>query len=182
MSMIAWRCRIGLLLMGGFLLCLVIVAGCGGAGTDTNAAATNQGAAVKRTKKGFGSGVVEATLHPVGKMPEAKGKFQYIARLNETRLINLRVTGLDPVSGERQYAVWQKGSRWDMVLLATWHVGHDASQRFLEDGSRTTLLITKVGDHARLEEARNSYEHIYIGIPVLEGKITGPLIGINEGS
>lgn len=159
---------------------------------EAKVAATTDETNVKTTKKGFGSGTVEAALRPVGDNDQAAGRFQYTARLDESRLIKLRATGLDPASGDRQYAVWQKGSRRDMVLLSTWHVGADgrlveswepnsASQRFLEDGSRTKLLITKVGDVARLSEARNSYDHIYIGNPVLEGAITGPLVGFKEG-
>jgi hypothetical protein len=189
-------------LLVGALAIAVFGAGCGGgdSSSDPTAAAndeaqveaTSDATDVKITKKGFGSGTVTAVLRPVDDGSEAAGRFQYTTKLNESRLIKLRATGLDPASGNRQYAVWQKGSRRDMVLLATWHVGADgrlkeswepnsASQRFLEDGSRTTLLITKVGDIARLSEARNSYDHIYIGNPVLEGAITGPLVGFKEG-
>jgi hypothetical protein len=161
--------------------------------TADNESAGSEEPAVKTTKKGFGSGTVTAVLHPVGDNSEATGDFEYTARLDETRLIKLQATGLEPASGDRQYAVWQKASRGDMVLLSTWHVGADgrlveswepnsASQRFLEDGSRTKLLITKVGDTTRLSEATNSYEHIYIGTPVLEGTITGPLVGFKETS
>jgi hypothetical protein len=188
------------------LICLLVSAvgiaalgaGCGG-GDSSSDAPTREGTAaaiaadpnVKTTKKGFGTGTVEAVLHPVGESAEATGQFQYTVEFDESRLIELQAAGLEPASGDRQYAVWQKDSRRDMVLLATWHVGADgrlheswepnsASQRFLEDGSRTKLLITKVGDSARLSEARNSYDHIYIGIPVLEGDITGPLVGLKE--
>lgn len=168
----------------------------GGEGEESEPAADSEPAsgeepAVKTTKKGFGTGTVEAALHPVGDNSDASGHFEYTARLDETRLIKLRASGLEPAAGDRQYAVWQKASRGDMVLLSTWHVGADgrlveswepnsASQRFLEDGSRTKLLITKVGDTTRLSEATNSYEHIYIGTPVLEGDITGPLVGFKE--
>jgi hypothetical protein len=186
-------------LLLGALAIAALGAGCGG-GDSSSAAATGEATVaatsgdpnVKTTKKGFGTGTVEAALHPVGENAEASGWFQYTVELDESRLIKLQAAGLDPASGDRQYAVWQKDSRRDMVLLATWHVGADgrldeswepnsASQRFLEDGSRTKLLITKVGDNARLSEARNSYDHVYIGIPVLEGSIAGPLVGLKEG-
>lgn len=135
-----------------------------------------------------------AVLHPVGDI-EATGTARYLKEPDGSPLMRLRVQGLEPVSGDRQYVVWQKHSRDDMYLLATWTVGKDgrlvetwspnfASLQYLERGLRTKLLITKVELNDRLYEppaSDDSYKHTYIGRPVLEGSFTGALVGSEEG-
>ncbi|HET9198304.1 MAG TPA: hypothetical protein VFN92_08640 [Solirubrobacterales bacterium] len=134
-----------------------------------------------------------AVLHPLGNV-KASGTARYLKRPDGTPLIKLRVEGLEPVSGDRQYVVWQKRSRNDMILLATWFVGEDrrlnetwspnfASLQYLELGLRTKLLITKVEFNDRLYErpaTDNSYIHSFIGRPVLEGDFEGALVGVSE--
>lgn len=164
---------------------IAIAAGCGadeGSDSSTTSAATVMPIA---------AGTAQAVLRPVGGAT-ARGGADYVKKPDETRLIRLHATGFEPASGQQQYAVWQKHSRDDMVLLATWRVGdngrlvetwepNSASLRFLEDGTRTKLLITRVGDISRLSEAKDSYDHIYIGEPVLEGTFTGSLVGARLG-
>jgi hypothetical protein len=126
---------------------------------------------------------------------EASGTARYLKTKDGLPLLKLRAEGLEPASGDRQYVVWQKHSRDDMYMLATWTVGKDgrlvetwspnfASLQYLERGLRTKLLITKVELNDRLYEpaaSDNSYKHSFIGRPVLEGDFTGALVGAEEG-
>ncbi len=174
-------------MFAGALLVALFVTGCGGGDSESNVAAT-------ATDTIRHSGPTVAVLQPVGEM-RAAGTARYSVNSDGSRSISLNIHGLEPAAWNRQYVVWQKHSRNDMVILATWPVGADrrlveswepnsASQRFLEDGSRTKLLITRIELNDRLTEpgaARNSYEHVVIGKPVLEGQFEGALVGAREG-
>lgn len=181
----------------GLLIALALgialpASGCGG-GSGSNVAATS--AANTTTQAIRHSGPTVAVLHPVGDV-KASGTARYRKGPDGSPLLELRARGLEPVSGDRQYVVWQKHSRNDMVLLATWVVGKDgrlvetwspsfASLQYLELGLRTKLLITKVELNDRLYEpstSDNSYKHSFIGHPVLEGDFTGALVGSKEQS
>lgn len=171
-------------LTGGLLaliLLLALASGCGGGSTTTTTTAP------KRT-----TGPTVAVLQPVDGS-EASGRALYSKRPDGTPSIRMRLEGLEPVSGSARYVVWQKHSRDDMVLLAAWPVGEDqrlskvwqpsfASLAYLEGGLRTKLLITRIGNLARIFSAsENSYVHDVIGQPVLEGDFEGALVGAPEG-
>jgi hypothetical protein len=175
-------------LRGGLLLCALAAAllliGCGGdSDSDSNVAATAE-STIRET------GPTVAVLRPVGNS-EATGTAHYSKKADGFPLIRLRAHGLEPVSGDRQYIVWQKRSRNDMVMMATWYVGKDGRLvedmepnisflQYLERGLRTKLMISRINNNDRLYEpgaSRNSYEHNVIGTPVLEGQFEGALVG-----
>jgi hypothetical protein len=172
----------------GTLVFALLLTGCGsGSDSDSNVAVT----ASSSTRE---TGPTVAALRPVGDS-QATGTARYSKGPDGSPSIRLRADGLAPTSGAQQYVVWQKHSRDDMVLLATWPVGADgklveawepssASLGYLEGGLRTKLLITKVEDNAQLSApgaAENSYVHHFIGRPVLEGQFEGALVGSTEG-
>jgi hypothetical protein len=185
-----WRAACGLLVA---VLMLAIAPGCGSGSSDDDASAADEAGQTAPTPKRT-TGPTEAILRPVGEM-KAKGHALYIKKPDGTPFIVLRGQGLKPASGDHQYIVWQKHSRDDMVLLATWVVGKNqrlseewapssASLAYLEDGLRTKLLITRIELNDRLYEAgasENSYVHHVIGRPVLEGQFEGALVGATEG-
>lgn len=174
--------------MAACALVIAAFAGCGGGsdGATTVAETVDQ----ETTTPARTSGPTEAVLHPLGGS-KATGRARYLKKADGTPFIRIRAQGLEPVSGDRQYIVWQKRSRDDMVMLATWYVGKDrrldeswepssASLAYLEDGLRTKLLVTKIEVNDRLYEpgaSKNSYVHYVIGHPVLEGNFTGALVG-----
>lgn len=180
--------------LAAWALVVAALTGCGGGSSDSDttvAETVNQETAIiART-----SGPTEAVLHPLGG-GKATGRARYMKKADGTPFIEIRARGLEPVSGDRQYIVWQKRSRDDMVMLATWYVGKDrrldeswepssASLGYLEDGLRTKLLITKIEVNDRLYEpgaSKNSYVHYIIGHPVLEGDFTGSLVGATAES
>lgn len=172
---------------GSFLAALLLVPlliGCGGdSDSESNVAATAT-TTIRET------GPTVAVLRPVGDV-QATGTARYVKKPDGFPLIKLRAHGLEPASGDRQYIIWQKRSRNDMVMMATWYVGDDrrlvedmepnvSFLQYLERGLRTKLLITKINNNDRLYEpgaSENSYKHNVIGTPVLEGQFEGALVG-----
>jgi len=170
------------------LLLVILATGCGGSGSSDPAAAAAAAQSIE-------SGPTEAALHPVGD-GEAQGRIVYVKKPPRGGLLKIRLKGLEPISGEKQYVVWLMSARDDMVCLATYYVGRDEKLfanlepnpihlRTLEDGSKTQVLITKVNSDDRLreaiDEAPDAYNPTLIGDPLLRGVMSGPLVDATEG-
>lgn len=176
-----------LLAVGISLLAVpALILGCGsGTPSSTNAAATTSPAKSRET------GPTEAVLHPVG-ASQASGRVVYVKKSPGEPLLKIRAEGLEPVAGERQYVIWQMASRHHMLSFATYYVGKDGrlsenlepnpeSLAFLEEGSTTQFLITKIDNDDALREAMweapNYLDPPFIGKRILQGTFTGPLVG-----
>jgi len=176
----------------GALVAALVMAGCGGSDSEEAGGSTDTVAATEaaETTKQPESGPTEADLEPVGDNT-ASGTARYKIKPNSTPVLQLRLKGLDPVSGNSQYSIWMVGSRHDMVTIATYYVGKSGrlsqdlrnveSFVFVEDGSKTQILITKVNDANRLREAMSEssdpWDPPLIGEPVLRGDFTGAFVG-----
>lgn len=179
------------------LLAAALIAGCGGGnGGQTNAATpasdTNgQGAAANIHT----SGPTEADLHPAGNS-NASGTVLYKKTPAGTPLLKIELKGLSATTGEEKYVIWQASSPHDMVPLATYTVTGDGklsenlqasyeSLAFLEDGSRTELVVTKVKDDDPWREGlgrggHGPYDPAVPGTVILQGPFTGSLVGRTE--
>jgi hypothetical protein len=120
------------------------------------------------------------------------GTVVYVRRGSGLPVVKIRLKGLERATGEKQYFMWQMGSRDNMVSIASYHVpGGDElsvhlepnpeSLSFLEDGTTTEFLVTKVLNDDRFfaaqEKAPSASEPAVIGEPVARGAFTGPLAG-----
>lgn len=173
-----------------------VLAGCGGGSSGSNAAGTTQGAAREESaasERGSGAtGPTKAILHPLGDSG-VTGTVLFVKQAQTGfPLLKVRLRGVRRATGETQYALWQLGSRRNMVSLATYHVPHGSTLseeleanpevvQFLEDGSTTEMLITKVPNDDYLfkteERATDATDPPYIGQPVARGAYRGPLVG-----
>lgn len=174
------------------LIMTVLAVGCGGSGSDEDTGSTDSVKATEaaETTQKPESGPTEAVLEPVGDNT-ASGTARYLLRPNSTPVLQLRAKGLDRATGERQYSVWAVGDRHDMVMLAAYYVSKSGrlsqdlknveSYVFVEDESKTELLITKVNNDDRVREAlwesENPWDPPLIGEPVLRGTFTGSFVG-----
>jgi hypothetical protein len=104
----------------------------------------------------------------------------------------VRVEGLQPSTNGGQYVVWLLSERHDMVPLYSYPVGktgvfdHEWKPNPLhvgtiENGERDKFMVTLAKNDAEhedsLEGGSNAYDPPFIGEPVVEGPITGPLAG-----
>lgn len=175
---------LSVLVAGAFV---VFAAGCGSSGSsDSNAAAT-----VKPVQKHAESGPTEAVLQPVGDSG-VSGKVVYVKQASGIPLMKIRLRGVKKATGETQYFIWQLGDRHHMTTFASYHVPHGSklsvnlepspeSLAWLEDGSKTQMLITRVTNDDRFfesqEEWSNGEDPTEIGVPVARGTFTGALVG-----
>jgi len=124
------------------------------------------------------------------------GTVVYVKRSSGLPLMKISMSGLEQATGEKQYLLWQMGSRHNMVSFASYHVPNGGklsvnlepnpeSLSFLEDGSTTEFLVTKINNDDRFfaatEKAPSASDPAQIGEPVARGTFTGPLVG-SEGS
>jgi hypothetical protein len=180
---------VGLLLACGLLA--ACVAGCGGGDSDAGTSAAEtvepQTTTPQRT-----SGPTRAVLQPVDDST-ASGTISFTKKQDGMPLIKVRLEGLDPISGEEQYVIWQLGSRHDMLPVASYYAGKDGRVdediessfepfQFLEDGSKTKILVTYVPQDDDWREglsggSQGGWDPLVVGKPLLEGPITGSLVG-----
>jgi hypothetical protein len=157
--------------------------GCGSSGS--NAATAETDPAVPK------AGPTEAVLRSVGGSG-VTGTVVYRKQSSGLPLMKLRLEGLERATGEKQYFIWQMGSRHNMVSFASYHVPkggklsvslepNPESLSFLEDGSTTEFLVTKVLNDDRFfaaaEKNPSASDPAQIGEPVARGAFTGPLVG-----
>jgi hypothetical protein len=177
-------------MIAGLVACAlaVLLSGCGGGGSATTVT-------VEVTKPSVTSRPTEAALKPVGDQ-NAQGTALY--SLNPSRIPALQVDlkGLEPVSGPARYAVWIYGDRHDLVILGAFQTDKQGkisarfetveAYSFVEEGTKTELLVTQIGDTDRVTEgiakADNPWDPPDIGEPVLQGKFEGPFVGSSEPS
>jgi hypothetical protein len=168
-------------LLAGVLIAAVLAAGCGG--SSETVTVTVEAAQAEL-------GPTEAVLKPVGDQ-SATGTARY--SLNPSRIPALKVDieGLSPTSGKQRYGVWMYGNRHDMVMLGAFQVKGDGklsrgfetveSYTFIEEGSKTELLVTMIGDVDRVSEGiaedGSPWDPATIGQPVLRGEFEGPFVG-----
>jgi hypothetical protein len=179
--------RLGAVLLCGLALA-ALAAGCGG-GDESESTPTI--AKAPSAPKQVESGPTEAVLQPVGDS-KASGTVHYLKKPDGTPLLKIRAQGLEPTTREEKYVIWQISSPQDMVPLATYTVGNNGrlnenlnagfeSIAFLEDGSRTELVISKVGDddlwREGLGQEPGTYNPAVKGQFILQGPLTGSLVG-----
>jgi hypothetical protein len=161
----------------------LLLLGCGGTGSGSATA----GDAPKRRS----SGPTEAVLRSLGDSG-VTGTVVYEKQSTGLPLMKIRLNGLERATGEKQYFIWQMGSRDNMVSFASYHAPdggklsvnlepNPESLSFLEDGSTTEFLVTKVNNDDRFfaaaEKAPSASDPAQIGEPVARGTFTGPLVG-----
>lgn len=164
----------------------LLLAGCGGESGSATADAT---------AKARPSGPTEAALRELGGSG-VSGTVVYVKQSSGLPMMKIRLKGLERATGEKQYFMWQMGSRHNMVSFASYHVPdggklsvnlepNPESLSFLEDESTTEFLVTKVNNDDRffeaLEKAPSASDPAQIGEPVARGTFTGPLVG-SKGS
>jgi len=171
-------------MLGACALLLVVMAiGCGS--TGSNAATADNDPA------GWDSGPTKAVLKPLGNSG-VTGTVVYVKQGSALPVMKIRLKGLERATGEKQYFIWQMGSRHNMVSFASYHVPkggklsvdlepNPESLSFLEDGSTTEFLVTKVLNDDRFfeaeEKAPSATDPAQIGEPVARGTFTGALVG-----
>jgi hypothetical protein len=171
-------------LLAAALVAAVLLAGCGGSTTTT--------VTVEATEAE--SGPTEAVLKPVGDQSAAKGTARYSLNPNRVPALHVELEGLEPVSGAARYGVWMYGDRHDMVMLGAFQTDANGrisrqfetieSYTFVEEGSKTELLVTKVGDIDKvgegIAEGGSPWDPAIIGEPVLQGPFEGPFVRSSE--
>jgi hypothetical protein len=180
--------------LAGALVIAALVSGCGGSGSTDESPATAEATEAAETRRKVHPGETEALLEPTGES-SARGTARYQIRPNSTPVLHVEAAGLKPVSGKSRYAIWIVGDRHDMVNLAGFQVGEDGhlsrqletpeSYIFVEEGSKTELLVTKVDDINQvsrgISESGDPWDPPIIGEPVLEGTFEGPFVGSPDG-
>jgi hypothetical protein len=169
--------------LGILSLVALLLLGCGGSDSES--------ATAESPPKGDGSGPTEAVLRSLGNSG-VTGTVVYEKQSSGLPVMKIRLTGLQPAGGEKQYFMWQMGSRHNMVSFASYHVPRSGklsvdlepnpeSLSFLEDGSTTEFMVTKVLNDDRFfaaqERAPSASEPAVIGEPVARGTFIGPLVG-----
>jgi hypothetical protein len=176
-------------LVAGLVACAiaVLVCGCGGSSVTT--------VTVEATESAAPAQPTEAVLKPVGDQ-NASGTAVY--SLNPSRIPALQVDleGLEPVSGPARYAIWMYGDRHDLVILGAFQTDKQGkisarfetteAYSFVEEGTKTELLVTKLGNTDRVTEgiakANSPWDPPTIGERVLQGKFEGPFVGSSKAS
>jgi hypothetical protein len=165
-----------------FALLLALAAGCGGGDSDATGAAT---------KEGEKSGPTVAVMKPVGDNT-ASGTITYSKQASGAPLVKVDMEGLEAVSGDTQYVIWQMADRHNMVSIASYFVEgngrmfeaiepNPAHLGALESGEKTTMLVTKIPDddvfRESFGETEDPWDPATIGEQIAKGKFTGPLAG-----
>jgi uncharacterized membrane protein len=176
------------LLLWLIALAALLIVGCGDGGSNSATAGAAPG-----TPK---SGPTEAVLRSLGGS-DVTGTVVYVKQSSGLPVMKIRLQGLERARGEKQYFIWQMGSRHNMVSFASYHVPNGyklsvnlkpnpESLSFLEDGSTTELLVTKVNNDdlffAAAEKAPSANDPGQIGEPVARGAFAGPLVGSAGGA
>lgn len=171
-------------LLGGCVLAFAVIAG--GCGGGSSAATAETGGPTARS-----AGPTEAVLRSLGGSG-VTGTVVYVKQSSGLPVMKIRLQGLERATGEKQYFIWQLGSRHNMVSFASYHVPaggslsvklepNPESLSFLEDGSTTEFLVTKVLNDDRFfaaaEKNPSATDPAQIGEPVARGAFAGPLVG-----
>jgi hypothetical protein len=167
-------------LLASALIAAVLASGCGGS-TET-VTVTVEAAQAE-------SGPTEAVLEPVGDQ-SATGTARYSLNPNRIPALQVELEGLTPTKGSQRYGVRMYGDRHDMVMLGAFEVKGDGklsrgfetleAYTFVEEGSKTELLITEISDVDQVSEGiaedGSPWDPATIGQPVLRGKFEGPFV------
>jgi len=195
MSGLCHRKKLGLRdCLAGALVCAALVSGCGGSTSTDESPGTAEATEAAETRRKVHPGETEALLEPAGES-SARGTARYQTRPDNTPVLHVEASGLEPVSGASRYAIWMYGDRHDMVNLAAFQVDEDGrlsrqletpeSYAFVEDGSKTELLVTKVDNIDKIgegiAESGDPWDPPIIGETVLEGTFEGPFVGSAKG-
>jgi hypothetical protein len=136
------------------------------------------------------SGQTGAVLAPVGEIEASGTALVLRSKPGAPARFKVRVEGLEPSKNGGQYVVWLTTERHDMVPLYSYPVGktgvfdHEWKPNplhvgFIEEGKKDKFVMTlaKTGDEHEdtLEGGSTAYDPPFIGQPVLEGDIAGPL-------
>jgi len=181
--------------LAGALVLAALVCGCGGSSSAGGSATGVKTTEAVETRRKVHPGKTEALLEPIEES-SAQGTARYQIRAHSTPVLHVEAAGLEPVSGKSRYAIWIVGDRHDMVNLAGFQVGGDGrlsrqletpeSYIFVEEGSKTELLVTKVDDFNRvgqgISESGDPWDPPLIGEPVLQGTFEGPFVGSPGGT
>lgn len=172
------------------LLLAVLVSGCGGSSSTAASTTAVEATETVEPRRKVHPGETEALLEPTGDS-SAQGTARYQTRPAGTPVLHIEASELEPVSGNSRYAIWIVGDRHDMVNLAGFQVGEDGhlsrrletpeSYIFVEEGSKTELLVTKVDDINQvgigISESSDPWDPPLIGEPILQGTFEGPFVG-----
>jgi hypothetical protein len=173
---------------GLLILFALFLPGCGGTNSES---ATAGGPETNHS-----SGPTEAVLKTL-RNSGVTGRVLYQKQSSGLPVMRIKLNGLQRAAGEKQYFIWQMGSRHNMVSFASYHVPdggklsvnlepNPESLAFLEDGSTTEFLVTKVNNDDRFfaaaEKAPSPSEPAQIGEPVARGAFKGPLVGSTDSA
>jgi hypothetical protein len=181
-------CHLRPLAFGLLALTALLILGCGGAESKS---ATAGGPESNRS-----AGPTEAVLKSLNNSG-VTGTVLYKKQSSDLPVMKIKLDGLQRANGEKQYFIWQMGSRHNMVSFASYHAPHGGklsvtlepnpeSLAFLEDGSTTEFLVTKVNNDDRFfaaaEKAPSGSDPAQIGEPVARGTFKGPLVGSTDSA
>jgi hypothetical protein len=182
-----WRIGLSPLLAVAVVIAL-LGSGCGeseDAGADASKAGTVDLPSLPPGQTG-------AVLAPVGEL-EASGTVLVLkSKPQGPAWFKVRVEGLEPSRNGGQYVVWLTTERHDMVPLYSYPVGktgifnhtwkpNPLHVGFIEEGKKDKFVMTlakngKEKEHT-LDGGSTAYDPPFIGEPIAEGRITGPLAG-----
>jgi len=171
----------------GALAVAGLASGCGGSTTTVTVEVPSAAGAAEQRE----SGPTEAVLKPAGSQSGASGTAHYSLNPSRSPSLWVELEGLERVSGPARYGIWMYGDRHDMVMLGAFQPDNDGkisrffetieSYTFVEEGTKTELLVTKIDDIDRVSESiaegGSPWDPGYIGEPVLQGAFEGPFVG-----
>jgi hypothetical protein len=176
------------------LIVVVLVSGGGDSDPDTTTAATGTEAATEAEDPGSTpvntKDVTQATLSAVDG-GDANGVATF-GRIKNSLALQIEAEGLEPTGKGQAYTIWLAQSPQKMLPLASTRVpdtGKIAAQvgvptevlAYLAKGTFDQMAITLTEDAALkaslAKAAREKKSPVYTGTEVLNGQITGPIIG-----
>jgi hypothetical protein len=174
-------------LLASLLIAAALASGCGSSSETVTVTVEATDAAQTTPAE---SGPTEAVLKPVGDQ-SATGTARYLLNPSRIPALQVEIHGLMPTAGNQRYGAWMYGDRHDMVMLGAFQVKEDGklsrrfetveSYSFVEEGSKTELLISMIGNIDRVSEGiaegGEPWDPPIIGEPVLQGTFEGPFVG-----
>jgi hypothetical protein len=177
------------------LIVVLIVGGSGGDSSSSTtasspAAATRSAETTESTSSSEAKQVTKAVLGPVGGS-EATG-VAIFGRVKNSLALQVEAEGLSPTDSAHSYAIWLAQSPQKMLPLASTAVKSDgriAAQfevptevlAYLANEAFGQIVVTEVAEStlkAALKKAASEKKApSYTGTPVLEGTVTGPIVG-----
>jgi hypothetical protein len=181
------------------ILIVVLIVGGGGGGSSDSTTATSSGAETGTESEAASSGgakqVTNAVLSGVGGS-EASG-VAIFGRVKKSLALQVEAEGLKPSGSGQAYAIWLAQSPRKMLPLASTPVkadGRIAAQfevptevlAYLANETFGQIVVTEVADsalQASLKKATSEKKAPqYTGTTVLEGTVTGPIVGAAKKS